>query len=376
MVGKIKAQTALKDPVTDLLVGIETIGGKNRLLTDTNISSVNIPQGQDPVPDTFFTVLTAGAVSDTVRVQIAATVNDSTSPDSDLPAVDVTYVLVAEDVGDEHKLAENIVEALEADGNFQTAFLEADVIEGGQRPIIHLSSSEFSLTGEFHERPNFGDVAVTVTGSTTINIDSDNQKLVSRAKPTSLARDPDNPHRLGIIGISGTVKSIADEVDELIELFAEDGGGSNDLTINGSGTPVEFTIDAEAAGGRVRVIEAIKVYGSDGNIKVGNSNFLGLNSPISNGLEIQVTKDSTTTVFRNVKTTSDFLARLSSSPSNSLIIPSSGVDYINCTFDLVSRNIQLKLEPGTTDQIKIIVQDNLSSVNELFLVAEGFLEED
>ena len=92
----------IQDPNTGIRGQVENIGGKNRLLTDTNISSVNIPQGQDPIPDTFFTILTAGAIGNTVRVKIAATLIDSTSPDSNMPAVDETYILIAEDVGDEH----------------------------------------------------------------------------------------------------------------------------------------------------------------------------------------------------------------------------------------------------------------------------------
>ena len=80
--------------------------GKTRMLTETNVTSVNVPQGQDPLPDMFFTVTNAGGAGDTVRVQIAATSNDSSSPDRDLPAVDVTTTLTSNEVGNEQALAD------------------------------------------------------------------------------------------------------------------------------------------------------------------------------------------------------------------------------------------------------------------------------
>jgi len=359
------------------VVTVVNVAGQNRLATDSNISSVNVPLGKDPIPDCYFEVTQAGSAGDTIRVQIAGTSVDPTTPDRDLPAVDVTYTLIVADEGDEHALAHKVAQALEADVNFQNAFLEADVISGNQRPIVHISSTEFSMNGEFHERPNFGDVTVSVTGSTTVLIDDANRVLVSRPKEVSLGRDPDNPHRLGVQAISGTVRVRAEAVDQLFEEEAKEVGGSNtDLTIDGSGTPVVFEITANPAGGFNKVVEVLKLYGEDGNIKVGESNFLGNNAPLSSGILIEITQNESTTQFRNIQTTNDFLARFSSSPSNSEIIGQSGGDYIVSTFDLVSRNTQLTLENGTTDKITVTIRDDLTAVNNLFFVAEGFLEED
>lgn len=370
-VNKSVSRTSLRDPDSGVTAGVELINGKNRLLTS---SVVTIEQlfGRDLIPDSYFTITEAGAIGDTIRLQVAA-VNDPTASERDLPAVDYTYTLVAGDVGDEKTLAQNFADGVNSDTDFQNAFLEAEAVTGTQRAVVHITSTEFSGIGEYHERPNVGDFLTTTTGTTSVVDAFDN--LVSRGKGTSLARDPDNPHIGGILGISGSVRVSAEDVQELLEEFASNGGNTN-LAVNPGGTPDEYVINANPAGGKVKVIEVFKFYGSDGNIKVGGSNFLGLNSPLTNGLEIQLTKNNATTVFRNVKTTSDFLARLSSSPEKSILIPSSGVDFIESVFDLVARNVQLKLEPGTTDEVKIIVQDNLSSVDELYFVTEGFLEED
>jgi hypothetical protein len=375
----VRLKTQTKIVGADNIYEVDTVlqGGLRRIAT-TGLVQIEQLFGQDPIPDVFFSITSAGQIGDQIRILIAGTNVDPTIPDTDLPTVDFTYTLVAGDVGDERKLAENIADALNLDATFSNlAFLEAEAITGDKRPVVHISSTEFSMSGEFHERPNTGDVAVTITnspgGDTTVLLDSD--KLISRGKGTSLARDPDNPHRLGILGISGSVRVSASEVDQLLEEFAMNGGQIS-LAVNPGGTPDIYTIAANPAGGDVKVIEILKVYGSDGNVKTGKNNFLGLNSPLTNGLEIRITKNGTTDVFKNVKTTSEFFALLASSPEKQAYIPSSGVDYIEADFDFVDRNIQISLEPGTTDKIEVVVQDNLSQIDELYLVAEGFLEED
>ena len=365
----------ITDPISGLQANVIVGGGKNRVAVDANISSVNVPLGKDPIPDTWFKILTAGAIGDTVRVQIAATSVDSTAPDRDLPAVDVTYTLIAEDVGDERKLAENVAAELELDANFLAAFFEADAIDGDKRPVIHISCTEFSMNGEFHERPSIGDFAVSTTGTTTVLLESDNERIVSRAKEVSLGRDPRNPHRLGVQTISGTVIVRADDVAVLIEEFAIEGGGGTDLTVDADPTPVEFIIDANPNGGDDKIIEVLKLYGTDTNIKVGEGNFLGGNSALANGILIEITKEGVTTEFRTIKTTNDILARMASSPEKSKIINQSGGDFIEAVFDLVDRNTQLVLESGTTDQIKVTVRDDISARTNLFFVAEGFLRE-
>jgi hypothetical protein len=351
---------------------VETIGGKPRLLTDTNVSSVTVPNGQDPIPDTYFEILTAGAISDTIRIQIDGTSVDSTSPDSDLPAVDFTYTLVAEDVGDERKLAENFSAALNLDSNFSNAFLDARAIVGDKRPIVHITCTEFSLSGEFHERPSATAVTLTPSGTTDLNIDSENRKIISRPKQTSLDRDPNNPHRLGIIGISGQVRIRADKVDKLFFSDAEN-TGSNDLTINGGTTPTIFTIAANPAGGDNIFIEQLKLFGTDTNIKVASSSFLGA-SAISNGIKIDIFQNGSQTTLPLIKNTMDFLARFGTTASDNKIINQSGGDFIEAVFDLISKNVIIELKAGTADRIEIYIQDDLTSITDLIFSAEGFEE--
>ena len=92
----------------DKQVDVVQVAGVNRLATDSNISSINVPLGKDPLPDTYFTILTAGSAGDTITIDIAATANDSTTPDDDYPSYSYTYTLIAADVGDEKVLAKNL----------------------------------------------------------------------------------------------------------------------------------------------------------------------------------------------------------------------------------------------------------------------------
>lgn len=352
-------------------VDTEFTAGKWRLAT-TGIVQIEQLFGQDPIPDVFITVTAAGQAGDQITFNINGVTVDTTVPDSNIPAFNETYTLVAGDVGNERQLVENLEDWFNTHPN-KPEDLEAEAITGEKRRVLHITCEEFSLSGEFHERPGPNSFDVITTGTTVVAKDDD--EIKSRGKGTSLARDPDNPHRLGILGISGSVRVSASEVDQLLEEFASNGGITT-LAVNPGGTPDIYTVLANPAGGDVKVLELFKVYGSDGNVKTGSNNFLGLNSPLTNGLEIRITKNAITSVFKNVKTTSEFFALLASAPDKQKYIPSSGVDFVESDFDFVSRNIQIRLEPGTTDKIEVVVQDNLSQIDELYFVAEGFLEED
>jgi len=349
-------------------------GGTKKLAVKADVT-VNEILGADPLPDSYFTIDFAGAIGDTVRVQVAATANDSTSPDRDLPAVDVTSTLTATEAGNEQALADLIVSDLNADTNFQNAFLEAFSIEedgdDGKRAIVHVTSKIFSLNSEFAERPNSGDFAVSVTGTTLVTVAFDT--FISRGKPTSLARDPQNPHRLGILGISGSVRVRGENVSDLFFKDAEF-GGSNDLTIDGQTTPTTFSVNANAAGGKDIFVEQLKLFGIDTNIKVQNSKFMGQNSALTNGIVVTVTSLGEVTVLPTIMSTADFLARFGTTASDNKIINQSGGDFIEAVFNFIAKNILVQLKAGTSDKIEILIQDDISAVTSLILAVEGFEE--
>ena len=355
------------------IADVFNIGGANRLAVDANISSINVPLGKDPLPDMYFPIVTAGAIGDTIRVQVAATTNDCTSPSYDIPAFDHTYTLIATDVGNELQLAQNLADALNDDPNFELSFLEAQHIDdvGLVRPIVHISSVLFSLNGENAERPNAGDVTITTTGTTAITQDSLNDRLVSRPKEVSLARDPNNPHRLGVQNVSGTVRLRASEVDQLLKEYLTNGALSTEM----AATADSYTINSQPSGGDDKLIESLKFIVSDTNIKVQPDNFLGANSALANGIIVRFYKDGVLTYEEPIiKSTLDILGQWATSASDNKLINQSGGDYIESTFNLVDSNLQFKLEAGKNDYVEVLTQDNLSSRGSIRMLAGGFLE--
>jgi hypothetical protein len=362
----------------NLIMDIIQVDGVNRAATDTRISSVNVPLGKDPLPDTYFTITNAGALNDTITVDIAATSNDVSSPDRDYPSYQLVYTLIAQDVGDEQQLTINLVDALNSDPLFEAQGLEAFAIgddgDGNKRAIVHITSTNFSLNGEFHERSNVGDFDVTASGTTTVQFFSSEYKaIVSRPKEVSLARDPRNPHRLGVQNISGTVFIRSADPDAIIrERLKEVGNPSNDdMAINGQGVPVVFELASNPNGGTDIIVDSLKFYGTDTNIKVQDGAFLGINSPLSNGIVVELIRDGAPIFSKTIVNTPDMLGLFSTSASDNKVINQSGGDYFESTFSLIDKNLAFVLRNGENDAVRVTIQDNLTSLDTMHLLVDG-----
>jgi hypothetical protein len=354
------------------------IGGVKRAAVDANISSIQVPLGKDPLPDTYFEITTAGGIGDQLTITVAATNNDSTSPDSDFPSYSYTYTLVAQDSGDERQLAINVANALNADPLFEAQFLEAFALgddgDANLRPVVHISSTRFSLNGEFYERPNVGDFDVTTTGTTAVQFfSSSHRSIVSRPKEVSLARDPKNPHRLGIQSISGSVFIRSSDPQAIVrEKLKEVGNPSNDdMAVNGLGSPAVFELASNPDGGADIIVDSLKFYGTDTNIKVQDGAFLGINSALSNGIIIELIRDGSPIFTEVLSNTPDMLGLFSSSASDNKVINQSGGDYFESTFSLVDKNLAFVLRNGETDAVRVTIQDNLTSLDTLHLLVDG-----
>jgi len=354
------------------------VAGVKRAAVDANISSINIPLGKDPLPDMFIEILIApSAIGESIRFEIAGTNVDVTTPDRDLPDVDLTYVAIASDVGDEQQFGRHIVDYLNSQTSFvDDALLEANFVND-LRAVVHISSTAFSLNGEFAERPNAGDVTITGTGAISFLQDGTNNKLVSRAKEVSLARDPNNPHRLGVQNVSGTVRLSAQEVDQLLKEYLTDvpTGLSDQMAINGLGTPVAFRVSSNPVGGLDKVLEILKFIVADTNIKVSSGNFLGSNQALANGIDVRFYKNGVLKYVEPLITeTIDILGQWSTSASDNKIINQAGGDYLESTFNLSAQNLQFILESGKDDYIEVTIQDNLASRDSIKMLAGGFFE--
>lgn len=347
--------------------------GLNALATDATVV-VESTFGFDQNPDSFFRIINTGGAGTTWTIDIAGTSNDPSAPDRDLPAYQKIFTVQVSEEGDELAFRDRIIQELNADTTFrQTCGFKSQ--NATDRAVVHIYSENFSASGEFYERPGAGDFNVTIGGSPgdgVVVIGFDN--VISRSKPVTIARDLDSPHRLGLFGITGSVQV---SQKELSDLFVEEAlnGGSNDMAVNGSGTPVDFIIPAQVE--KEIFIEDLILDAQDNGIKFGQ--WLGQNNPLNAGVEITIKSDNIETTFPILKTTEDIKnkwAALGGDGANFRIDVQAGADEVLGILRFVNPFIIRAQNTFTTDDfIRVRIQDNLSNISRLNFRAKGFEKE-
>jgi hypothetical protein len=260
------------------IVDVELIGGIRRLKTDATVTVEQI-FGFDDFADVWFFILTSGSIGDTVRIQIAAGLHDSTSPDSDIPATDKTIILTVSEIGNELALRDKIITELNADVNFALGWKASAIKDNA---AIHISSK---FMGEFGERLTALDFRTTTTGTTTTQDAFDS--IRRRGKQNTGTRDP-RDKRLVTVGISGEVTTTPGVIGDLFILKAYNATYGYDLTQNGSlVTPIIYTISADAL--KDTYVEELRFFGNDGGVKFGQ--FLSINTILTNGILVEIRSD-------------------------------------------------------------------------------------
>jgi hypothetical protein len=153
--------------------------------------------------------------------------------------------------------------------------------------------------------------------------------------------------------------------------FALD-GGSDQMNVNGSGTPVEFFINADPSGDLV--VNSLIFEAFDSGIRTDR--FLGLNSGLTNGVVVEVKSQDTVFQFAPINFTIEFDSVFANGSGRSFeIIIASGNDSLVARFGPSSPFIIAQQGTyGTDDYIKVIIQDNLSAIASLRFIAEGSLD--
>jgi len=330
------------------------------------VQAIESLRGFDPIADTWFFIGAeadskgAGAIGDTVRVQIA--VGDDAAL---FPAVDVTTTLTATEAGDEEALANLIASDLNADANFSLRYNARRINK--RATTVYISAREPGPQGE---RPNVNDFTVVTTGTTVATRAFD--RVVRRNKTTSLARDPADP-TLGILGISGSVtQSEGDVTGRFIEFF-ENSGGQSELIVNGDPTPIDFFIDAPATG--IKFINVIRFSANASGIKF--QQFLSKSSNLANGVMITVRSNNIEVTFPLIVSTDDLFNDFSRGPDNFNFITGAGDDQVRFTLTFPSA---FPLAPvgsfAVDDFIRIRIQDDLTSdINSFKARVFGFTRE-
>lgn len=386
--------TDITGKIADIVEGGTAVGtgesthGKNRLATQSTITGrdgvyeadvalingaphlrtfgiqdIESLRAFDPIADTWGYIGTeqdsigVGAAGDTIRTQIAAGDNATL-----FPAVDVSTTVQAGDT--EEDLANRHVADLNSDPDFSLRYFARRV--NNRAVTVYITAREPGPQGE---RPNVGDYLFTATGTTTVTAAFDN--IIRRSKITSLARDPSNP-TLGILGISGSVTASEGNISGRFIEFAEN-GGSSDLLVNGSGSPVDFTIPANVD--NEKFITSLRFAAGGNGMKFGQ--FFSKNQTLTNGVEVTIRSNNAEFVFPLLKSTEDFKNNFSLGSDNFAYFRVPGTDHADATLSFPAP-IQLFRQGtfGTDDFIRVRIQDDLNSGLSLFnFRAFGFTRE-
>ena len=341
---------------------VQLIDGAPSLRT-FGIQAIESLRGFDPIADAWFYIGTeldstgVGGAGDEVNVIIAA------GDDPVLfPAVNVQTLVQGGDT--ETDLANRIVSNLNADPDFSLNYFARRLDEDAV--TVYITSRQPGPRGE---RPNVDDFDVTTTGTTTVTRAFD--RIIRRNKVTSLARDPANP-TLGVLGISGSVTAGEGDVTGRIVEFAES-GGSDDLQVNGSVTPVDFIINASPD--KERFFTSLRFEALGNGIQF--TNFLSKNGPLSNGVLLTIRSNDSEITFPPIQTTEDFGSLFSRGPSDFNVFDVSGTDYFRATLTFAAPFQLFKQGTfGTDDFIKVTIQDNLTSgLSQFRFIGFGFERE-
>ncbi len=145
-----------------------------------------------------------------------------------------------------------------------------------------------------------------------------------------------------------------------------------DLNVDGSTTPVVFTFPMDSLDDYF--VSEIKFFGRDNGIQF--SSFLG-RQPLQNGILVEVKTNNNMVMLPPIKTTDDFDDVFSFGGSNFDVYFAAGEDKFTARF--LSSAFPLRRSGtfgvGNDDYIKITIRDNLTAVNYLQCIVEGFRQE-
>jgi len=139
--------------------------------------------------------------------------------------------------------------------------------------------------------------------------------------------------------------------------FLVDGGGSEDLIVNGSVTPVEFTFGADPDDDTF--LRELRVIMTCGGIGFDGDSF-GKGAALANGLLVEVTvNDGAFYDLINVQINEDMLRFATSQGINLFSEFSAATDVLVASYQFSGRE---KLVAGSADEVKITVRDNYTNV--------------
>jgi hypothetical protein len=147
---------------------------------------------------------------------------------------------------------------------------------------------------------------------------------------------------------------VIDDISKIIKSDVEY-GGSNDLLVDGSGSPAAFIFNADSTNDIL--LSEIKFVFVCTNIDIDGESF-GNRPGLDNGVKLEIRSNSTTSQMGLLTTNEDFFKLYS---SKNCVIDRSGV-YDALVVDMYINNT-IVLCAGSGDFVKVTIQDNLTNSN-------------
>jgi len=143
----------------------------------------------------------------------------------------------------------------------------------------------------------------------------------------------------------------SDNPSNLASDFLRNSGGSPDMDVNGSSTPVIFSFDADATY-NIRLHEIRTVFVSS-SLEFGNDVF-GDDDPLDNGVKYSIYYNSIETTLANLQTNEDFCFL---TPGPQPLIEKSGAAEMITVVQQFGQPIVLRA--NSTDAFRVTIRDDL-----------------
>lgn len=336
----IVLEDGIKKIATTKLVQIESLAGKQRAATN------------------YFYINTVSD-GETLTIDIDAT--------DTAPAFNETFTVGVSET--KFEFAERIELELNQDFvNFQPYY---KAIKVDDNAIIFIEAKNIAEAGENATANSF-----QLSGTVDYTLAFDD--LIRRGSTVQASLSSEDP-RLAVFGISGTVESRSADVSGLLIVQPYHSGVSTNISmkLDGSVTPIEYTFPMDSLNDYF--ISEIKFFGLDNGIQFGTSRFLGINTALTNGIQIEIKTDNNVITFPLIKTTQDFDDKFAFGTSDLQVFFSSGDDKFTASFLTDSNPFPLRRSgtfgTGNDDYIKIRIRDDLTSISQFQAIVQGVKRE-
>lgn len=324
--------------------------GINKLQAKADVT-VNSLRAFDPIADWYGWVGTkenttgVGGAGDIVTWSVPANPDNPTL----FPAISVDTTVQAGD--DEDDLVNRIVQNLNNNAGFSTYYRARKINDLG--PELFVQSK---FPGPAYQRLIPNGVSFTATGTTVVT--SAQAELKQAQKQTIGTKDPSNPKHV-VLAAAGSLQVSEGDISGRLVEFAEN-LGSSDLRVDGSVTPVEFTINASPD--KERFFTSLRFEALGNGIQF--TNFLSKNTSLNlnEGILISIRSNNSEVTFPEIRATEDFASFFSRGPSDFDLFDVSGTDYFRATLTFEAP-FQLYKQGtfATEDAIKITIRSDLTS---------------